>query len=116
VQSLSSRGRVGVRRLSESGLSRIRVEPSDRMSDAMIAKMANVMTREKGWKQPGDDGEYRFSIMIPSELELEFLTLAETALGSDTLKTFELNPDWKHFELSEELVGKTKKIKKIETA
>lgn len=62
VLAESSFGRVGYRLLGNHV--RIRVEPA---SDAHAAKMAQVLTRASGWKQPGDGGQNRFSIVLPKD-------------------------------------------------
>lgn len=54
--------RVGIRPLGD-GTVRIRVEPSDEN----LKDLLEGLTREAGWKQPGDDGQNRFSIVKHGE-------------------------------------------------
>jgi hypothetical protein len=51
-------GRVGYRDLN--GSYRIRVEPKPEGRDPL----ATVLTQSSGWKQPGDQGQDRFSIVV----------------------------------------------------
>lgn len=60
VLARSSFGRVGYRLVGHRV--RIRLEPAD---EAHAAKIAETLTREAGWKQPGDEGQNRFSIVLP---------------------------------------------------
>lgn len=64
VLASSSFGRVGYRLINGWGRSavRIRVEPA---SPAHADKIAKVLTADAGWKQPGDNGQDRFSIVHP---------------------------------------------------
>lgn len=64
VLAESSFGRLGYRNLSgfSADSVRIRLEPSD---EAHAAKIAEVLTPEAGWKQPGDGDQNRFSIVLP---------------------------------------------------
>ncbi len=64
VVAESSFGRFGVRDLGDSV--RIRLEPSD---EAHAAKLAEVLTREADWKQPGDASQDRFSIVVRKDDE-----------------------------------------------
>jgi hypothetical protein len=59
VLATSSFGRVGYRDLGD--VVRVRVEPST----AHTATIAQSLTSEAGWKQPGDDGQDRFSLLVP---------------------------------------------------
>jgi hypothetical protein len=43
---------------------RIRVEPVD---GADVADVSEVLTPKRGWKQPGDEGQLRWSKVIPNE-------------------------------------------------
>jgi hypothetical protein len=52
-------GRLGFRSLGS--LIRVRVEPS---SDETASQLAESFSRERGWKQPGDNGENRFSCVV----------------------------------------------------
>jgi hypothetical protein len=92
VQSASLRGRVGQRELN--GIYRIRVEPAPEATASTIATMAEHMPRAQGWKQPGDDVQNRFSIVVSGSDQAHLATmLAETALGESELKSFERNPE-----------------------
>ncbi len=78
VTHTSRRGRVGIRELSIQR-NRVRVEPS---SPQAATKMAKHLTREAGWKQPGDGGEDRFSIVATNHAEaFDAVQLARKALG-----------------------------------
>ncbi len=55
------RGRVGYRLLEAK--CRIRVEPDP----AGRVEIATLLTQSRGWKQPGDDGQNRFSTVVPVE-------------------------------------------------
>ena len=61
VLAASSMGRIGYRLLWD-GRVRVRLEPSD---EAHAAKLAEVLTVEAGWKQPGDYHQDRFSTVTP---------------------------------------------------
>ena len=66
VLAESSFGRVGYRIVPVFlGLTyvRIRLEPSD---EAHAATIAETLTRDAGWKQPGDNDQNRFSTVIPT--------------------------------------------------
>lgn len=64
VESFSELGRVGVRNLGYAR--RVRVEPTE----AGLEELATLLTRENGWKQPGDQGQDRFSkVILPAERE-----------------------------------------------
>ncbi len=52
-------GRVGFRRLGD--YTRIRVEPYNKWGRMVLARF---LTRETGWKQPGDGRQDRFSIVV----------------------------------------------------
>jgi hypothetical protein len=54
--------RIGVRKL-DNGAVRIRIEPSEANTD----HLSKALTRENGWKQPGDEGQNRFSIVARGE-------------------------------------------------
>jgi hypothetical protein len=55
--------RIGVRKLDNGGSVRIRIEPSDENVDHLCREL----TREEDWKQPGDEGQNRFSIVARGE-------------------------------------------------
>ncbi len=65
VMAGTSRGRIGVRRLpcGQCGTDhfRVRIEPANKKAAASIAK---GLTPAEGWKQPGDEGQFRFSKMV----------------------------------------------------
>ncbi len=69
-------GRVGIRPLS-GGWYRIRVEPSEKGLSSI-----KCLSRESGWKQPGQDGQIRYSIMTPSDSFLERRLQALLAIGA----------------------------------
>lgn len=73
VLAQSSFGTIGVRPLG--GGVRIRIEPSD---PAHAERLAEHLTRQAGWKQPGDDRQNRFSIVAQenSDQAREALQLA----------------------------------------
>lgn len=78
-------GRVGYRHLD--GSYRIRVEPET----VGRAPLARLLTRSRGWKQPGDDGQNRYSTEVQEEQLSGALSLAILALeprGNDA----EVNP------------------------
>jgi TIR domain len=86
VVVLSTRlGRVGYRQLE--GSYRIRVEPG--YTDQ--SPLARLLTRSLGWMQPGDEGQNRYSIVVPTERlpgELEFAIRALEPRGVED----EVNP------------------------
>lgn len=84
IKAYSSRGRVGVRNL-ESEQVRIRVEPTP---GGTTKKIARTLTRRRGWKQPGDNGETRFSTVVEAHEVERVLATARRALGEGHLKTF----------------------------
>ena len=69
-------GRVGYRMLRGSSC-RIRVEPS---SEGTLS-LAKLLTRERGWKQPGDQNQDRFSIVVSAEQLRAVLRFAIRALN-----------------------------------
>lgn len=78
VTHTSRRGRAGWRKLGIERM-RVRVEPS---SAKAAAKMAKHLTRDAGWKQPGDGGQDRFSIVANNDAEaFTAIQLARKALG-----------------------------------
>lgn len=72
VVALSELGRVGVRGLG-SGDARIRVEPT--------AKSLELLAGRDGWKQPGDDGQKRYSKVVCADDLTASLTLALAAIA-----------------------------------
>ena len=85
VIARTARGRVGIRALCGTVDSidslheaRIRVEPFNR--PGVVAKMAPILT---GWKQPGEDGQHRFSRVVNAESAhvLDPLKAAFKAIG-----------------------------------
>lgn len=60
VLASSSFGRVGYRDLGDAV--RVRLEPSTKCA----AKVSGwSLTPESGWKQPGENGQERFSLLVP---------------------------------------------------
>lgn len=62
VLARTALGTMGVRELSD-GRVRIRIEPTAEGAEAL----AKVFTRADGFKQPGDSGENRFSIVVDAK-------------------------------------------------
>ncbi|MES2007006.1 MAG: hypothetical protein V4436_02780 [Patescibacteria group bacterium] len=100
VIAKTARGRIGVRALGGCLVdqitklvnARVRVEPVKK--SATVTKMADVLSIGGGWKQPGDDGEHRFSTVVEGggkKLKLR-VEKALVALGAGSLVT-EVNPD-----------------------
>lgn len=83
--------KVGIRFLSYMGGGiRVRVEPRNQ---ANSEAMAELMSRSGGWKQPGDGGQNRFSIVVHSaEGTLSAVDTALEALRSVGDK-LQYNPD-----------------------
>lgn len=93
VRAASVRGRVGVRHLP-GGTVRIRLEPTDKVTDKMMQEWRETMSHDIGYKQPGDGGENRFSIVVEAgDHADEILKIMFGLLGQDTLKSFGFNPD-----------------------
>lgn len=85
VYVVTALGRLGVRLLSD-GRCRIRLEPS---GAGAAVKMSASLTREAGWKQPGDQDQLRFSTVVDSEDALrDRVTAACAALGVDATSEF----------------------------
>lgn len=78
-------GRVGYRLLRD--YARIRVEPSPKGSSIL----STVLTWSRGWKQPGDSAQNRFSIVVQREQLAYALGFAIRSLEPATAKA-ELNP------------------------
>ncbi len=81
-------GRVGVRTLS-GGSSRVRVEP---ISTEAAGIMAASLTRPGYWKQPGDNGQPRFSRMASNDCGLRAV-LAQALIALRVHQGAELNPN-----------------------
>jgi hypothetical protein len=58
----SAGDRVGIRPLGDGSV-RIRVEPSE----ANVGHLSAGLIREEGWKQPGDNDQNRFSLVLDGE-------------------------------------------------
>ena len=76
-------GTLGFRDLGDTV--RIRVEPVD--DPKVIAKMSTLLTRAASWKQPGDGGQRRFSIVVSKAMLANALSVAKQALGVGRLKS-----------------------------
>lgn len=87
VVASTAYGRVGVRDYTHTGSPvRIRVEPFQ-------GKTFESLTRDAGWKQPGDSGQCRYSIVRPAGCEAACaVRTALAALGVGTVETV-VNPD-----------------------
>lgn len=81
------RGTVAVREYCP-GFFRIRVEPKSESATGMIARK---LTRNAGWKQPGDSGENRFSTMVGTADLSSAMKKATDVLGVGRLKSTELD-------------------------
>lgn len=94
VVAQTYRGRVGFRqceKIGEAVYARVRVEPRK-------GKVLPALSREAGWKQPGDEGQPRYSKMVAAGAPLKAaIKEALVALGVGKLKRVEVNPnapDW----------------------
>ena len=85
----SARGAVAVREF-RPGSFRIRVEPATPKGAEMIGR---ELTRELSWKQPGDSGQNRFSIMTDAAGLSAKIKMATDALGVGDLKSTDLDFD-----------------------
>lgn len=99
VLAHNARGRIGVRVLEGDPMkvtsitaARVRVEPSE--GPKVLAQMAEVLSPKKGWKQPGDNGQQRFSTFFEgsSKVLKNRIARAMAALRVDGVKTT-VNPD-----------------------
>lgn len=102
VIAATARGRIGVRvlegsidRISRVAVARVRVEPAERPN--VVESMAAVLQNGK-WKQPGHDGQHRFSRVVTNgKSRGKSLRVAVTkgieALGVGELKKIEVNPE-----------------------
>lgn len=68
--------RLGLRPLG-NGFCRIRVEPADQTS---VENLQDTLSFSKGWKQPGQDGQQRFSIVVRNSKGEPLVGEALTAL------------------------------------
>lgn len=92
VVANSKRGRVGYRLLG-NGSVRVRIEPTNLQS---AKRLAAVFTRGEGWKQPGDQGEKRFSQTFTSHREVvEAIELAMRQLSFFVLFGLQVNPQYR---------------------
>lgn len=86
VYAVTVKGRLGVRKLG-GGNSRVRVEPVT----GFELELAATLTRAGGWKQPGDEGQKRFSKVVGNVDDLSVAVMAGLeALGQEGL---EIGPD-----------------------
>jgi len=93
VRAASVRGRVGVRHLP-GGTVRIRLEPTDKVTDKMMQEWRETMGHDIGYKQPGDGGENRFSIVVQAGDHGDaILDQMFDILGCQQIKSFVFNPD-----------------------
>ncbi len=98
VIAATARGRIGIRplgcaldKVSKITEARVRVEPSE--SPKILAGIAKILD-EKGWKQPGQGDQHRFSTVVRGggkKLKGN-VEKALVALGAGKLKT-EVNPE-----------------------
>jgi hypothetical protein len=79
VVAVTPAGRVGYRELG-SGEVRIRVEPA--LYDGAKEEIARFLTRMPGWKQPGDNGQQRFSLVVATDAKTVPLCTALAAIGA----------------------------------
>lgn len=70
VIARNNAGRIGIRPL-ENGTVRVRIEPS---SEVYADQLAEYFSQEKGWKQPGEGDQNRFSL-CPSKGKEATLTV-----------------------------------------
>ena len=80
-------GSLGIRDLGNRV--RVRVEPVK--DEKIVAKLAGSLSRGLGWKQPGDGGQHRFSLVVERSGLSLVLTAAKLALGVGRLKSVQ-NP------------------------
>ena len=80
-------GRLGVRPLVGARY-RIRVEPA---SEKKTPKIAQTLTTVTGWKQPGDNGQDRFSIVCHAEVEVAHGVLLAARALQNGVKTKAVN-------------------------
>lgn len=85
-------GILALRRAVGQGVYRLRIEPSNANA---AKKLAKVLTRDKGWKQPGDNGQNRFSNICSLSDDSALEGLVETAVAALTLDgaVQYMNPD-----------------------
>ncbi len=97
VLAKTARGRIGIRVLEGSGtllkdveFARIRVEPT---TVSAANKIGQLLTPEKGWKQPGEDDQNRFSTVVKGSDKFRTRVVnALKALGAEDL-VVTANPD-----------------------
>lgn len=94
VRGVSTRGRVGVRTLSEGNV-RIRLEPAPNIGANVIRQWGKKLPASSGYKQPGDNGQSRFSIVVSAgEPADAVLSQMFDLLGrKEGLSSFILNPN-----------------------
>lgn len=100
VVATTPRGRVGYRALSGDEF-RIRVEPAEGLAEEDLQKMREffptVNASGQGWKQPGENGQHRFSKVASDKKALRrALTRAFKALSPtvENLNPSSDLPDW----------------------
>lgn len=81
-------GRVGIRPLGD-GRCRIRVVPTSFPAAKLLEK---YFLRYRGWKQPGQDGEFRFSIVTSGDDGKQIVIGALAALKKVGDGALERNP------------------------
>lgn len=108
VLAITSRGRVGVRDLG-GGIYRIRVEP---LRDTK-GVAGRHLARNAGWKQPGDQGQPRYSMVVYNGEGLDIaLGTTFAALGVGALKT-EFGAKARFSALAKALAVKPKSVKAV---
>lgn len=81
VIAITKLGKVGYRELNgacDNNYVRIRVEPAD---EKAAAKMSQSFSRDK-WKQPGQNDQFRYSIVVTENDAGEFIGTALKAIGA----------------------------------
>lgn len=104
----TANGLVAVRVLSE-GRYRVRVQPADQAAGVL---MAQTLTRLSGWKQPGDQGQDRFSTVPAGGAELHADVSA--AVAALTTGGAEIGEDWQGALAAVVMVGSTDRDTLIE--
>lgn len=97
----TANGLVAVRILSE-GSYRVRVQPADHSAGL---RMAQTLTRLSGWKQPGDQGQDRFSTVPQGGAELH--KDVSQAIAALTAGGAEVGQDWQGALAAVVMVGST---------
>lgn len=85
------RGRLGVRPLY-GGTFRVRVEPA-KVGNNLIKTPFTELSRENGWKQPGDNNQTRYSIVVSDLEELREVLWAAIQALTDDVAFVQSNPD-----------------------